>query len=215
MWLFSFLCTLFSVLPLLIRTKNVRISCFLGQICSICLSVCLSVCLSFCPFLSFCLSACLSVFLSVCLFASLPFPLEQILARVCSFLTHTETSCPPQKSYPLEMYKLFSKFWSEFPLRLFDLGYPVPEPGSFPVQIALAKEPGSQPVTFHTRSVSHSSSQQRLWKEDLFAFTVHSWYTWLHCPTCWPESTPGACDECDIASHKRCSRLTMKKKRWM
>ena len=136
-------------------------------------------------------------------------------------------------NWPAELLIFRSSVWSEirmmnkwestqrnictyvFSIRTFVVRFRVPKPGSFTVQIALAKEPGSQPVTFHTRSVSHSSSQQRLWKEDLFAFTVHSWYTWLHCPTCWPESTPGACDECDIASHKRCSRLTMKKKRWM
>ncbi len=32
---------------------------------------------------------------------------------------------------------------------MFDLGYPAPEPGSFPVQIALAKESGSQPGTLN------------------------------------------------------------------
>ncbi len=43
-------------------------------------------------------------------------------------------------------------FLALHPRRLFDLGYPVPEPGSLPIEIALAKEPGSLFGTLNRRA---------------------------------------------------------------
>ncbi len=52
-------------------------------------------------------------------------------------------------------------------LWLFDLGYPVPEPGSFPIQIALVKEPGTL-----NRTASLSISQGVWIRQGAVGFVV-------------------------------------------